>query len=112
MGGTYLDAAAATVRCAGCDAPVGGAAAGYKPPVVKEASTGVLELANGGEVLYDPHFAFWADDTMFEQLLQEVAWEQHDDLLDDGRRVPMPRKIAYQAEDPANPRLIYDYENL
>eukprot|EP00747_Dinoflagellata_sp_TGD_P011828 gnl/TRDRNA2_/TRDRNA2_121115_c2_seq1.p1 gnl/TRDRNA2_/TRDRNA2_121115_c2~~gnl/TRDRNA2_/TRDRNA2_121115_c2_seq1.p1 ORF type:complete len:195 (+),score=32.60 gnl/TRDRNA2_/TRDRNA2_121115_c2_seq1:2-586(+) len=49
---------------------------------------------------------------MFQQLLQEVVWEQHDDLLEDGRKVPMPRKIAYQAEDPANPRLIYDYENL
>jgi hypothetical protein len=105
----YLDAAIGQLRCVKCDTFRGQNA---NPTLeIHEGKAGRNILGSGAWVDYSDDL-FNDPDEIYNQLLEEVDFRQHTDRLDDGKIVTQPRLIAYQAEDPAVERYIYDYPGI
>jgi len=62
-------------------------------------SEGTVDLDTFGSQVFFQIGPF-SECNFLELLQEEVAWEQHDDLLADGNIVTQPRLISYQASDP------------
>eukprot|EP00298_Acanthocystis_sp_HF-20_P000150 c10187_g1_i1.p1 GENE.c10187_g1_i1~~c10187_g1_i1.p1 ORF type:complete len:363 (+),score=137.50 c10187_g1_i1:40-1089(+) len=122
----YLDAAPNVIRCTQCDTPVNEKTKANKETKNKDIinqktllvksskeNSGLYNLGNGSFVVYFPSF-FSSEESIniMEKLNNEVAWEQHLDILADGKVVLQPRLIAYQAQYPEDKAYIYQYPNI